>query len=76
MVNKSGPYPLMAPTTVLQLIAMAGGLQDYARKSNIAVMRVENGKSVGYRFNYEEVIVGKNLNQNMLLKPGDTVVVP
>ena len=76
MVNKSGPYPLMAPTTVLQLIAMAGGLQDYANKSRIAVMRIKNGKSVGYRFNYEEVTVGKNLNQNMLLKPGDTVVVP
>lgn len=76
MVNKSGPYSLMAPTTVVQLIAMAGGLQDYAHKKNIVVMRVENGQSVSYRFNYEEVIEGKNLKQNIELKPGDTVIVP
>jgi polysaccharide export outer membrane protein len=76
MVNKSGPYSLMAPTTVVQLIAMAGGLQDYAHKNKIVVMRNENGKSVSYRFNYEEVIDGKNLKQNIELKPGDTVIVP
>lgn len=76
MVNKSGPYSLMAPTTVVQLIAMAGGLQDYAHKNKIVVMRNENGRSVSYRFNYEEVIDGKNLKQNIELKPGDTVIVP
>lgn len=75
-VNKPGPYPLGGPTTVLQLIAMAGGLGDFADQKNIAVMRVENGKPVRYPFNYKDVIKGKNLKQNILLKPGDTVIVP
>jgi polysaccharide export outer membrane protein len=76
MVNKPGPYALMSPTTVVQLIAMAGGLQDYADKKNIVIMRTENGKAVSYRFNYKEVIDRKNLKQNIELKPGDTVIVP
>lgn len=76
MVNKAGPYSLMAPTTIVQLIAMAGGLQDYADKKNIAIMRTVDGQQVSYRFNYKEVIEGKNLKQNIELKPGDTVIVP
>jgi polysaccharide export outer membrane protein len=76
MVHKPGPYSLMAPTTVVQLLAMAGGLQDYAEKKNIVVMRTVDGSPVSYRFNYKEVIDGKNLKQNIELKPGDTVIVP
>jgi polysaccharide export outer membrane protein len=76
LVSKPGHYSLMAPTTVIQLIAMAGGLQDYAHKKNVVIMRTENGRPVSYRFNYKDVIEGKNLKQNIELKPGDTVVVP
>jgi polysaccharide export outer membrane protein len=76
MVNKPGPYSLMAPTTVVQLLAMAGGLQDYADKKNIAIMRTVGGRAVSYRFNFKDVIAGKNLQQNIELKPGDTVIVP
>ena len=75
-VNKPGSYNLMAPTTVVQLLSMAGGLQEYADKKNIVVMRTENGKPASYRFNYKEVIDRKNLQQNIELKPGDTVIVP
>jgi polysaccharide export outer membrane protein len=75
-VNKPGPYPLAGPTTVLQLIAMAGGVPEYAHTKNIRVMRTENGKQVSLRFNYNEVVDGKNLKQNIELKPGDTVIVP
>lgn len=75
-VGKPGPYPLMAPTTVLQLIAMAGGLSEFADDKNISVMRVENGKPVSFRFNYKDVTKRKNLKQNIELKPGDTVIVP
>ena len=75
-VARPGAYPLGAPTTVLQLIAMAGGLGDFANQKRISVMRVENGKPVSYKFNYKEVTNGKNLKQNILLKPGDTVIVP
>ncbi len=76
MVHKPGPYSIMSATSVVQLIAMAGGLQDYADKEKIVVMRTQNGQATSYRFNYEQVIGGKNLGQNIELKPGDTVIVP
>jgi polysaccharide export outer membrane protein len=76
MVAKSGNYPLTAPTTVMQLIAMAGGIQEFADSKNILVVRNENGRPISYRFNYKEVLKRKNLKQNIELKPGDTVIVP
>jgi polysaccharide export outer membrane protein len=76
MVGKPGPYPLVGPTTVLQLIAMAGGVLEYADSDSIVVMRTENGKPSNFKFNYKEVVRQRNLQQNILLKPGDTVVVP
>jgi polysaccharide export outer membrane protein len=75
-VGKPGPYPLGAPTTVLQLIATAGGVLEYADSKNIVIMRNENGKLSNFNFNYKDVVRQKNLKQNILLKPGDTVVVP
>jgi polysaccharide biosynthesis/export protein len=74
-VAKPGPYLLTAPTTVVQLIAMAGGLTEFANQKNISVMRTENGKPARYPFNYKDVSQGKNLRQNIELKPGDTVIV-
>jgi polysaccharide export outer membrane protein len=76
MVAKPGPYPLMGPTTVMQALAMAGGIQEFADSKNIIVMRTDNGRQVAYRFNYKEVVKRKNLRQNIDLKPGDTIVVP
>lgn len=76
MVSKPGSYNLTASTTVLQLIAMAGGLQDYADKEHIVIVRTENGRPTSYRFNYKEVIQQKRLAQNLELRAGDTVVVP
>ena len=75
-VTKPGPYRLTSPTTVVQLISMAGGLLEYADKENIAVMRTENGVPVSYRFNYKDITQRKNLKQNIALMPGDTVLVP
>lgn len=75
-VQKPGPFPLTGPTTVLQLLSMAGGILDYADEKNIVIMRNENGREVALRFNYKEVLKGKNLKQNVELKPGDTVMVP
>jgi polysaccharide biosynthesis/export protein len=71
-VNKPGPYPLTSATSVMQLIAMAGGLREYANSKKIVIMRTEDGKPLSLKFNYKDVVDGKNL----LLKPGDTVVVP
>ena len=75
-VSKPGPYPLGGPTTVLQLIAMAGGIAEYADKKEITILRNENGRQIALPFNYKDVMKGKKLQQNIELKAGDTVVVP
>lgn len=75
-IGKAGPYLLGGPTTVLQFISIAGGLQPYAKAKKILIMRTENGKQINHKFNYEEVIAGKNMQQNIELKPGDTIIVP
>jgi polysaccharide export outer membrane protein len=75
-ITKPGPYPLVGPTTVLQLIATAGGVHEFAKTERILIMRTEGGKPVARRFNYKEVVEGKKLDQNVELLPGDTVVVP
>ena len=75
-VFKPGPYPLVGPTTVLELISIAGGLKDYADRKNILIVRNENGRPMSYLFNYKDVVSRKNLGQNIELKPRDTVIVP
>jgi polysaccharide export outer membrane protein len=61
---------------VMQLIAVAGGLTEFAKAKSISIMRVEAGKTKTLPFNYKNVAQGKNAQQNIVLKPGDTVVVP
>ena len=71
-----GPYPLNGTTTILQLIAIAGGLRSSptARTSRWCATRAASRSSSP--FNYQDVVKKKNLRQNIELKPGDTVVVP
>jgi polysaccharide export outer membrane protein len=80
MVAKPGEYPLVGPTTVLQLIAIAGGLQEFANEENISVLRPSEkdtrGQPRSYRVNYKDLTRRRNLAQNIELKPGDTIVVP
>jgi polysaccharide export outer membrane protein len=76
MISKPGPYALTGPTTVTQLIAMAGGLHEFADKKNITILRQEAGREVAIRFNFQDVMKRKNLKQNIELKPGDTIIVP
>jgi polysaccharide export outer membrane protein len=73
-VVKPGSYVITAPTTVLQLIAIAGGLKDFADNEHITIVRTEGGRTEIFPFNYKHV--RKNLRQNIELKPGDTVIVP
>ena len=75
-VNAPGVFPLGGPLTVMQLLALAGGLSEFADKDSITIMRVENGETSTIRFNYDWVMKGRNLRQNILLQPGDLVVVP
>ena len=76
MVAAPGAYPLAGPRTVLQLIALAGGLLEYADEKKVRIIRLEQGATRTFEFNYKDVAQGKNLEQNIRLNPGDTVVVP
>lgn len=75
-VKQPGPQLLSGPTTVLQLIAMAGGLTELADEKHIVITRTEGGQQRTFDFSYSQVVKRKALAQNILLKPGDTVVVP
>lgn len=75
-VNHGGTFPLEPGMTVLQGLASAGGFTAFANVKKIYVLREENGKQVKYPFNYKDAIKGKDASQNILLQPGDTIVVP
>lgn len=75
-VARPGEYPLPGPTTILQLIAIAGGVNEYSDNEHIVILRTENGREAAHNFNYKDVVRQKNPRQNILLKPGDTIVVP
>ena len=74
-VATPGVVPLIANMNLLQLIAMSGGLLEHADKKNIIVIRTENGQEKRLTFNYNDVVKGKNVKQNIQLQPGDTIVV-
>ena len=49
---------------------------EYADAKNIVILRNENGQERRFKFNYKDVVKGKNVQQNITLKPGDTIIVP
>jgi len=71
-----GGYTVSRPTDVMQAIALARGITPFADKSDIKVLRAKDGVNQVFRFNYEDVVNGENLSQNITLVPGDTIVVP
>jgi polysaccharide biosynthesis/export protein len=71
-VNRPGVFPLPVPTTVLEALTQAGGFRDFSNPKKITIMRGDKR----IKFNYKEVIKGKNLAQNILLESGDYIVVP
>ena len=76
-VAKPGLYPLTNSPTVLDAIALAGGFRDFAKQKSIYVLRKNSdGGQSRLPFNYKDVVKGKNVEQNVKLQPGDTVVVP
>ena len=76
-VARPGQYPLTQAMTVLQLIATAGGLGDYAKANDIRVVRFENGRPTTLRFDYDEAAKRSKTPRSPLeLRSGDTVVVP
>ena len=75
-VARPGAFPMLPNMTVLQALSTAGGFSQFAKLSAIYVLRTENGRQVTLPFNYKEVVRGGRPEQNITLKPGDTVVVP
>ncbi len=75
-VNRPGEYPAGRYVDVLQALSMAGGLTPFAAENDIKVLRKENGKDVVMPFRYSQVQKGQELDQNIMLKSGDVVVVP
>ena len=75
-IAKPGQYPLTGPTTVMQLIALAGGLHEFADSKKILIMRTQGKQQIATPFNYQDVLNRKNLQQNIELQPGDTIIVP
>ncbi|WP_129779369.1 polysaccharide biosynthesis/export family protein [Peristeroidobacter soli] len=76
-VNRPGEFTFSRPLDVMQALSMAGGATSFASLDDIQILRRDdNGKQSARRFRYSEVERGRSLDQNILLKSGDTVVVP
>lgn len=75
-VNRPGEYLVGRPTDILQALSLAGGLTPYAAENKIRVVRREKGVQRSAVFHYAEVVNGENLEQNIVLKRGDVVIVP
>jgi polysaccharide export outer membrane protein len=72
-VQKSGEFELAGPTTVLQALALAGGFKDFAKTDSIVIVRKNQSVAA---VNYKRIADGKDVSQNVLLSPGDTILVP
>jgi polysaccharide export outer membrane protein len=75
-VGHVGALGLLPNMTVLQALSSAGGFTQFAKLTKIYVLRLEGGKQVKHPFNYKEVIKGDHPEENILLQPGDVIVVP
>lgn len=74
-VNGAGPKPLAGPTRVMDILAISG-FTPFAKTTKVYILREIDGKQQRLNFNYKDYIKGKNPEQNILLRNGDTIVVP
>ena len=75
-VMRPGVYPITGNTTLLEAISMAGGFSEWANKRKITVITHQGGKKKKIRVNYKKIASGKDPSQNIILKRGDTIIVP
>jgi len=75
-VMRAGAYPLLPGMTVLQALSSAGGFTQFANMKKIYLLRQVNGAQQKFPFNYKEVLSGKRTDENIPVRPGDTIVVP
>ena len=75
-VNAPGVCPLAGRVSVLQGLALAGGLREFAKADGIQIIRVSQGTQTFVPVNYKKLEDGRDISQNILLRPGDTILVP
>jgi polysaccharide export outer membrane protein len=75
-VNKAGDFPLIGPIDVMQALTLAGGATPFADTNGIRILRRDGDRQMSIPFRYRDIERGRKLSQNILLKNGDTVVVP
>jgi polysaccharide export outer membrane protein len=75
-VKNPGVYRLRSETTMLQIIPMAGGFTDWANQKKILIVRKEDGREKRITVNYKKILSGKDPGLNVVLKAGDTIIVP
>jgi polysaccharide export outer membrane protein len=75
-VTTSGAFPLTGRITVLQALALAGGFREFAKRERIVVIREARGERKAIPFNFRDLEAGINLEQNIVVEAGDTVIVP
>ncbi|HSH28865.1 MAG TPA: polysaccharide biosynthesis/export family protein [Thiohalobacter sp.] len=75
-VNRPGNFPVTRNVDVMQALSMAGGMGTYAAANKIKILRRQGGELRAIPFEYGEIEKGENLEQNIVLQPGDVVVVP
>ncbi len=75
-VSREGPIQMQPDMRVLDAIALAGGFNPFAGRARVKVIRNQGGGAAEFNFDYDHFIDGKDLSQNILLLPGDTIVVP
>ena len=75
-VKTPGVYRLRSETTLLQIIPMAGGFTEWANQKKILIIRKESGNEKRITVNYKKILKGDDPSSNIILRPGDTVIVP
>jgi len=75
-VLKSGDFPLATRVNILQALALAGGFRDYAKTDEIVIIRDGKGGQAVIPVNYKKLESGKDMTQNVPIRPGDVIVVP
>lgn len=75
-IKKPGVYRLRNETTILQIISLAEGFTEWANQKEIIIIRKEKGSEKRLVVNYKKIISGEDLGSNILLKSGDTIIIP
>ena len=75
-IKTPGEFPIDHPITLLQAIARSGGFLEWAKTDKISVVRRKDGKGAIVGFSYDALVKGENLEQNILIQPGDTIIIP